>query len=83
MRKSRRKRGKRGKVVNFLAQLKITWIDEILTKLAEEQNFFAPGTEPKRVVGLLSKAFFAQVDKSLVDSKLVQERARGILEARQ
>ena len=58
-------------------------IDESLTNLAEEQNFFAPGTEPKRVVGLLLKAFFAQVDKSLVDSKLVQERARGILEARQ
>ena len=55
-------------------------IDSILRKIASEQNLTAPGSDSKRAIGILLKAFFAQVDKSRVDGQVVKQRAQLILE---
>ncbi|KAH8119359.1 Yqey-like protein-domain-containing protein [Phellopilus nigrolimitatus] len=58
-------------------------IDTTLQKLADEHNLPSPAwPDPKRSIGLLSKAFFSQVDGSLVDSQTVRKRAQAILESR-
>ena len=56
-------------------------IDNVLRKLVLEQNLDKPGTDSKRAMGTLLKAFFGQVDKALVDGQLVKERAQVVLAA--
>lgn len=41
------------------------------------------GTDPLKVSNLLFKEFYSRVDKPLVDSNLVKERAQALLDARE
>lgn len=40
------------------------------------------GTDPRKASGLIFKEFYARVDKSMVDSNQVKERAQALLNAR-
>ncbi|KAI5123986.1 hypothetical protein M0805_006397 [Coniferiporia weirii] len=57
-------------------------MDSILQELAADQSITSVHrSDPKRASGLLLKAFFARVDKSIVDGKTVSQRVRTALEA--
>ncbi len=45
-------------------------------------NAIPSGADPLKVSGLLFKEFYSRVDKPLVDSNLVKERAQALLDAR-
>lgn len=55
-------------------------VDALLQKLIAEENFAPSGSDPKRASAMLMKAFFAKIDKSIVDGKLVMRRAQAMLE---
>lgn len=54
-------------------------IDIILKQILIEQTRALPDADQKRSSGLLLKAFYSQVDKSLVDGHMVKDRAMHLL----
>jgi len=57
-------------------------VDEVLNRIVREHQ--TPDSDflssnPKRATGIILKAFYSQVDKSLVDSQMVKDRVQALL----
>ncbi|KLO18381.1 GatB/YqeY domain-containing protein [Schizopora paradoxa] len=63
-------------------------VDDVLARiLTEQQQQQAPGTDflssnPKRAMGTIFKAFYSQVDKSLVDSQMIKEKVEALVSSK-
>lgn len=59
-------------------------VDEALARILNELQ--APGSDslssnsnPKRAMGTILKAFYAQVDKSVVDSQMIKDKVEALI----
>jgi len=59
-------------------------VDEVLNRIFQQHQQQAPDSEflssnPKRAMGIILKAFYSQVDKSLVDSQMIKDKVQTLL----
>ncbi|KAI0700889.1 GatB YqeY domain-containing protein [Cytidiella melzeri] len=54
-------------------------VDRVLQEIIDDQK---PAQNDKRAIGSLFKVFYSKVDRSLVDSDLVKQRAEALVAAR-
>ncbi len=59
-------------------------VDEVLNRILQQHQQQAPESEflssnPKRAMGIILKAFYSQVDKSLVDSQMTKDKVQKLL----
>ncbi|VDC03605.1 unnamed protein product [Peniophora sp. CBMAI 1063] len=56
-------------------------VDDILKGILASEGLITPGADPRKATGKLYKAFFARVDRSLVDQDILKRRIEAALAA--